>query len=224
MFYLSTYGSNNYHDNYYNRGFTLVELLVVIAIIGVLAAIITPNAFKAVEKAKVARALADAKALRAAALAYYADMGFFPQDVNRGFDPGFMYPMSPAEYYSTPEGQQVLARAQAEGWTGGWGTDQLTPEQKQAIARNWKGPYLERWPDRTPWGGKYDWNLWPNGTVRYGVPIEAGVYVGVQRDWGDRAETAVPASAEELMIREGHDAGGGPNGEVQMLLVRWSER
>lgn len=216
------FGLSNLHRN--SRAFTLVELLVVIAIIGVLAAVITPSAFRAVEKAKVARALADAKALRAAALAYYADMGFFPQDVNRGFDPGFMYPMSPAEYYSTPEGQQVLARAQAEGWTGGWGTDQLTPEQKQAIARNWKGPYLERWPDRTPWGGKYDWNLWPNGTVRYGVPIEAGVYVGIQRDWGDRAETAVPVSAEELMIREGHDAGGGPNGEVQMLLVRWSER
>ncbi|WP_245574435.1 type II secretion system protein [Desulfovirgula thermocuniculi] len=36
------------------RAFTLVELLVVIAIIGVLAAIIAPNA------------------------SYYADMGFFP--------------------------------------------------------------------------------------------------------------------------------------------------
>ncbi|WP_333870599.1 type II secretion system protein [Desulforamulus putei] len=37
-----------------NRGFTLVELLVVIAIIGILAAVIAPNAFKAVEKGKVA--------------------------------------------------------------------------------------------------------------------------------------------------------------------------
>ncbi|MGQ9755989.1 MAG: type II secretion system protein, partial [Desulfotomaculales bacterium] len=36
------------------RGFTLVELLVVIAIIGILAAIISPNAFKAIEKGKVA--------------------------------------------------------------------------------------------------------------------------------------------------------------------------
>ncbi|SHJ08964.1 prepilin-type N-terminal cleavage/methylation domain-containing protein [Desulfofundulus thermosubterraneus] len=38
------------------KDFTLVELLVVIAIISILAAIIAPNAFKAVEKAKVARA------------------------------------------------------------------------------------------------------------------------------------------------------------------------
>ena len=37
-----------------NRGFTLVELLVVIAIIGILAAVIATNAFRAVEKGKVA--------------------------------------------------------------------------------------------------------------------------------------------------------------------------
>lgn len=209
------------------KGFTLVELLVDIAIIGVLAAVVSPSAFKAVEKAKVARAKADARALRAAALAYYADMGFFPQDVNRGFDPGFMYPMSPAEYYASPEGQQIVQKARAEGWGGGtgtWGSDQLTDAQKDAIRNNWKGPYLERWPDRTPWGGKYDWNLWPNGAERYGVPIEPGVYVGIQRDWGDRSETGIPLTAELLMIQEGFDAGGGPNGEVQLLLVRWSER
>ena len=49
------------------RGFTLVELLVVIAIIGILAAIIAPNAFKAIEKGKVAAAEADYKAIKAAA-------------------------------------------------------------------------------------------------------------------------------------------------------------
>lgn len=57
--------------------------------------------------------------------------------------------------------------------------------------------------------------------MRYGVPIEASVYVGIQRDWGDRVETGIPVAAEELMIREGHDVGGWPNGEVQVLLVRW---
>ncbi|NCC82098.1 MAG: prepilin-type N-terminal cleavage/methylation domain-containing protein [Clostridia bacterium] len=35
------------------KGFTLVELLVVIAIIAILAAVVAPNAFKAIEKSKV---------------------------------------------------------------------------------------------------------------------------------------------------------------------------
>ncbi len=70
-----------------NRGFTLVELLVVIAIIGILAAIITPNAFKAIEKGKVAAAEADYKAIKAAALNYYTDTGQWPNDgaSNTGF-------------------------------------------------------------------------------------------------------------------------------------------
>ncbi|SHJ08997.1 prepilin-type N-terminal cleavage/methylation domain-containing protein [Desulfofundulus thermosubterraneus] len=59
-------------------GFTLVELLVVIAIIGILAAIITPNAFKAIEKGKVAAAEADYKAIKAAVLNYYTDTGQWP--------------------------------------------------------------------------------------------------------------------------------------------------
>ncbi|MEW6425573.1 MAG: prepilin-type N-terminal cleavage/methylation domain-containing protein [Bacillota bacterium] len=70
-----------------NRGFTLVELLVVIAIIGILAAIIAPNAFKAIEKGKVAAAEADYKAIKAAALNYYTDTGTWPANeaANTGF-------------------------------------------------------------------------------------------------------------------------------------------
>ncbi|WP_333870593.1 prepilin-type N-terminal cleavage/methylation domain-containing protein [Desulforamulus putei] len=74
------------------RGFTLVELLVVIAIIGILAAIIAPNAFKAIEKGKVAAAEADYKAIKAAALNFYTDLGKWPTDPtsDNGNDPGFV--------------------------------------------------------------------------------------------------------------------------------------
>ena len=109
-----------------SRGFTLVELLVVIAIIGILAAIITPSAFKAVEKAKVARVEADLKAFRAAAANYYADTGQWPEDKPPGGVPGFM--------------------ANVDNVDG------------------WNGPYLERWPTATPFGGSYDWEVWENWT------------------------------------------------------------
>ena len=64
------------------RGFTLIELLVVIAIIGILAAIIAPNAFKAIEKSKVAAVESDYKAIKSATLMYYSDVGTWPTPDN----------------------------------------------------------------------------------------------------------------------------------------------
>lgn len=61
-------------------GFTLIELLVVIAIIAVLAAVIAPNAFRAIEKAKVSGTLADYRAIKTGAMSYYGDTGVWPLD------------------------------------------------------------------------------------------------------------------------------------------------
>ena len=72
------------------KGFTLVELLVVIAIIGILAAIIAPNAFRAIEKSKVAAAISDYKAIRTAVLNHYADTGRWPKNARAGEDPNLM--------------------------------------------------------------------------------------------------------------------------------------
>ena len=65
-----------------SKGFTLIELLVVIAIIGILAAIIAPNAFKAIEKSKVAAVESDYKAVKSATLMYYSDVGAWPKARN----------------------------------------------------------------------------------------------------------------------------------------------
>ncbi len=62
------------------KGFTLVELLVVIAIIAILAAVVAPNAFKAIEKSKITAIEADYRAVKTATLVYYSDTGEWPAD------------------------------------------------------------------------------------------------------------------------------------------------
>ncbi|MEW6696445.1 MAG: type II secretion system protein [Bacillota bacterium] len=107
-----------------NRGFTLVELLVVIAIIGVLAAAVAPNAYKAVEKSKVSAVLADLKALQSATIKMYADTGMVPTVNN------------PSTGYLTA------------AYITGSGSGYTKPS-------GWDGPYLERWKDENPFGGRY---------------------------------------------------------------------
>jgi len=60
------------------KGFTLIEMLVVIAIIAVLAAIVAPSAFKAVDKGKISAAVGNFKSIKTAVMAYYADTGAWP--------------------------------------------------------------------------------------------------------------------------------------------------
>lgn len=126
------------------RGFTLVELLVVIAIIGILAAFVVPSAFRAVEKSKIARTVADLKAIKAAAMAYYADTGQFPPNDDT--------------YAGGPTGN------------GYRGIDFL---QNQSGVEGWNGPYLEKWPEAQYWagnhGGTYQWQ----GVYSYGsTPLD----------------------------------------------------
>ena len=60
------------------KAFTLVELIVVIAIIAILSATIAPNAFRAIEKAKVVATITDYKAVKTACLNYYTDTAAWP--------------------------------------------------------------------------------------------------------------------------------------------------
>ena len=59
------------------KAFTLIELLIVVAIIGILAAIAVPNFLQAMIRAKVARVLADHRALATAENMYRLDNNTF---------------------------------------------------------------------------------------------------------------------------------------------------
>jgi len=180
-----------------NRGFTLVELLVVIAIIGVLAAIIVPSTFRAVEKAKISRVVADVRAIKAAGYAYYADTGDWPKAGQESYDPG------------SDDDYGFLYFMQADGSNG------------------WNGPYLEKPPGATPWGGHYRyWKGKISGTVydAAGNPIAvnntkcAVVTIGGFPDRGIR-------DAVDRRIREsvGYSYVGEENGTYYISVIIWME-
>lgn len=62
------------------KRFTLVEVLIIIVLIAVFSSIIAVNAFRAIDKAKISKLAADARALKLAWHSLYSDIGCFPTE------------------------------------------------------------------------------------------------------------------------------------------------
>ena len=186
-----------------SKGFTLIELLVVIAIIGILASVVLVALNSSRNSAKVAQAASNQKQFILALQLYYSDVGFYPPDVTRGWDPGFSHALP----YNPDTGQTVTPVC--NHCPADWVT------QAQA---NWRGPYIVQFPNTTPWNGKYDYNYWRADVTRHGCVVPAGIYFGVQADYAN--QNPLPAEAEQKMIDMGFDHDGCLNGEAQMLMTK----
>ena len=196
--------------NQYKKGFTLIELLIVIAIIGILASIVLSNLRAARIGAEVVEAIATQRQMHNAAELYYLDMGFYPPDVNRGWDPGFIQalPWNPDEAAGSPPPPPYDV--------SGENCSHCPANWQDIVAANWNGPYFSEWPRFSPWSGKYDYNYWPAGATRNGCTLLPGIYIGVQGDYDNN--NTLSSAAEQRMIAQNIEAELCENGESQLLL------
>lgn len=194
-----------------DKGFSLIELLIVVAILGILSRIVFQSVAKGRERANVAVSEQQQKILITAVELYYNDMGFYPPDVNRGWDPGLVRknPWNPdiEAGDSVPLGYSV----------SGANCSHCPNDWESLLNQKWNGPYMSEWPKITPWKGRYDYNYWATGMTRVGCVVPPGIYVGIQGDYLN--ENTIPEFSEQEMVDSKTDADNCINGESQMRIL-----
>ncbi len=197
--------------NKYSGGFSLVEMLVVIANIAILSTIVIVGVQGAREKTNILVTGLQQRELTKAIELYYDDVGFYPPDVNRGWDPGFAK--------SLPSNPDIDAgdTVPSPYDTSGANCSHCPSNWETLVEARWNGPYVQEWPRQTKWRGKYDYNYWPDGATRGACTVTPGIYIGVQGDYQNNK--IISQSSEETMIEKGFDSEQCINQESQMQLV-----
>jgi type IV pilus assembly protein PilA len=72
------------------KGFTLIELLIVVAILGIIAAVIIPNISRFMITGQLSAANSEVENVKTAALGYFGEYGFWPNDSTVLVDTGYL--------------------------------------------------------------------------------------------------------------------------------------
>lgn len=175
-----------------DSGFTMAELIVVIAAIAILAAILTPMVFKAIDDARVSRAQSEVKSIGTALATAFKDTGRWPVTNSDG-------PTGAVDRLVTSSLVPSVAGSGAGTGAARWGTygtakhlgdflywnnpdddsnatgknaNQANADYPTNGAQSWKGPYVQSYDLNDPWGHSYVVN------TRF---LPGGSYVGTQR-------------------------------------------
>lgn len=213
-----------HRPNSREAGFTMAELIVVIAAIAILAAILTPMVFKAIDDSRISRAQSEVQSIGSAMASLYKDTGKWPY-TNTDGPTGAVDRLVGSDNVVTTAG--TGAGSGAVNW-GSYGTakhigdflywnnpdddsdaagtsaNETNEDYATSGGLAWKGPYTSNYDLEDPWGNAYVVN------VRY---LPGGNYSGAARhkvivlSAGPDGEWQTPFSDGETEDVAGDDIG-----------------